>query len=949
MCGIVGLIYKDAQVDRYNFATMRDTMSHRGPDDADTEYFEDMHIALGQRRLSFLDLSSAGRQPMSNEDGKVWIVLNGEIYNYIELRKELEAAGHTFKTHTDTEVIVHGYEQWGEDVVNRLKGMFAFGVLDLARQKLFLARDRFGIKPLYYTITDKYVVFASELKAIVSCKDVPSEVDLTSIADYLVYRYVPSPKTIWKGIHKLPPAHTLTFDYRSFTAQTSEYWKLTFNQKNRSKPEQLAARFGVMLANSVAIHARADVPIGSFLSGGYDSSAVVHYLKEAGYTPDTFAIGFKDWDNSEHRYASMVADKLDVPFNFFLAEEATLDLLDIMPDVYDEPIADISILPTWLVSHEAAKKVKAVMSGEGADELLGGYWWQKKLYGMSNPEPVTWRDKLRKYLGQPAITEPIDRLEFYSEANAMGRFNREELLRAFAPELHSIVPQDPEWFYRQHFDSSLSPLKSFQRMDIKCFMGELVLVKVDRASMASSLEVRVPFLDHEIFDYVLTASEHRYFKPEVTKYLLNDNIKNHLPDEIMQRPKQGFVGPDDFYIKVDRYRSILKDCELVKAGIINQEYIDSLFETTEHWKLWKLAVLEGWYRRWVTGLPIESREHVFVFVVCGAKEHIDTLHYALRSLQNYSNKRILVVTDSARNEEAVRWDNIVDVNTPEEFNHHQASIYLKTGLNRFLPKGPLYCYLDTDVIAVDDRVDEIFSHYTGPINFAPDHCTMNYFSYSAVKCSCAEVYSREMAELLEVIAYSETAIPGEDWAAHWRRRFPDWTWLEEDNDWISPSGHRPREMNCVHLVEEIECKFNVRVTNPRWQHWNGGVFLFTRESDVFLNSWHNKTMEIFKDPKWKTRDQGTLIATAWEFGLQDTATLPRQFNLIVDYNSEEFNSISEDQETLTVDASKVQYTPRFVHVYHHFGDTTWNIWNWVETRAHAHTAVLKPATSPQKG
>jgi len=199
MCGIVGLIYKDAQVDRYNFATMRDTMSHRGPDDADTEYFEDMHIALGQRRLSFLDLSSAGRQPMSNEDGKVWIVLNGEIYNYIELRKELEAAGHTFKTHTDTEVIVHGYEQWGEDVVNRLKGMFAFGVLDLARQKLFLARDRFGIKPLYYTITDKYVVFASELKAIVSCKDVPSEVDLTSIADYLVYRYVPSPKTIWKG------------------------------------------------------------------------------------------------------------------------------------------------------------------------------------------------------------------------------------------------------------------------------------------------------------------------------------------------------------------------------------------------------------------------------------------------------------------------------------------------------------------------------------------------------------------------------------------------------------------------------------------------------------------------------------------------------------------------------------------------------------------------------
>ena len=266
MCGIVGQIARNHQVDVANFTAMRDTLSHRGPDDAASAFFEHGHVALGHRRLSFLDLSAAGRQPLCNETETVWIVFNGEIYNYVELRRDLEAAGHLFKTRTDTEVIVHGYEQWGEEVVTRLKGMFAFGLLDLNRKQLVLARDRFGIKPLYYSHSDSHFLFGSELKAIVASRDAVRDVDVSAMADYLVYRYVPSPKTIWKGISKLPPAHLMVLNYEHFRAETREYWSLEFGEKRRSSG-YLVARYGDLLSESVAIHARSDVEVGSFLSG----------------------------------------------------------------------------------------------------------------------------------------------------------------------------------------------------------------------------------------------------------------------------------------------------------------------------------------------------------------------------------------------------------------------------------------------------------------------------------------------------------------------------------------------------------------------------------------------------------------------------------------------------------------------------------------------------------
>jgi asparagine synthase (glutamine-hydrolysing) len=593
MCGIIGQIRQHGSIDRTVFIRMRDTLTHRGPDAADARFFAEETIALGHRRLSFLDLSEAGKQPMCNEDETVWITLNGEIYNYIELRSLLLEKGHTFKTQTDTEVIIHGYEEWGVNIINKLKGMFAFGLLDLRRRKLLLVRDRFGIKPLYYTHFDGQLIFASELKAIVECDDVKREMDMSSFADYFVYRYIPSPKTIWKNISKLPPAHYLTFDYADQTSELVEYWKINFSSYPENE-KTLIEEVDHMLETSVAIHARSDVPSGSFLSGGYDSSAVVYYLSKLGYRPDTFSIGFKGWENSEDQYAKIVSDHFHVPLTSLVVDDSNLDMMGMMAEVYDEPIADISILPTWLVSHSAVKKVKAVMSGEGADELFGGYSWQKKFFADQHS-----RSLFQKLFSDLSQRKADDTLAFYADAMAMGRFDRDELEQLLHPSQHRYIADDTDWFYRKNLDASLSPLKRIQRMDIKCFMGELVLTKIDRASMANSLEVRVPFLDHELFEKVLSVKEEVYFKQDVTKYLLYENIKNHLPREVLTRSKQGFVGPDSFYMNIGRYKSILDNATLCRDGLIRKEYYIQLLARSDHWRLWKLAVMELWYKRWV--------------------------------------------------------------------------------------------------------------------------------------------------------------------------------------------------------------------------------------------------------------------------------------------------------------------------------------------------------------
>lgn len=587
MCGIVGQISRNKQVDIENFNVMRDTLIHRGPDDFGTYKNQVGNIALGHRRLSFLDLSPLGRQPMLNQNNQIALTFNGEIYNYLELKEQL-ADGFAFKTDTDTEVIIAAYLKWGTESFKKLEGMFAFGILDEKKHKLYLCRDSFGIKPLYYHKNNNSLLFSSELKAICSSKEFYKELNLSSVSDYFTYRFVPSPKAIWKNTFKVKPAHFLEIDCNSLEIKEEEYWKLEVNNNKLNRAEAIE-QINAILKKSVDIHSRADVEIGSFLSGGYDSSAICHYLKKNKLQPKTFSIGFNKWKNSEHNYAKMVADHLELSNYHTIADNSSLELIDKMPIVYDEPIADISIIPTYLVSQLAKNQVKAVMSGEGADEIFVGYHWQKEYI---QQKQQNWLLTILKRQKKPSV------LDFYSKSMAMGAFDLSENKKLFTHDLHKEVNKDPYWFYRQYITDKFQGLKQIQYLDIKSFMGELVLTKIDRASMANSLEVRVPFLNRELFTKIFSLSESVYYNSSQTKDLLYENIKNHLPQKILARNKQGFVGPDKYYMNVDWYKEILLNGRLIKDKIINKNYVEYLLTLDYDWRLWKIAVFEKWYAHW---------------------------------------------------------------------------------------------------------------------------------------------------------------------------------------------------------------------------------------------------------------------------------------------------------------------------------------------------------------
>lgn len=591
MCGIIGQISFSNQIDEKVFSSMRDMLAHRGPDGYANWFSENRKIALGHRRLTLIDLTESGKQPMCNEDETLWLTFNGEIYNYVELKNELELSGHRFKSTTDSEVIIHGFEQWGKEVVNKLKGMFAFALWNENEKKLFLVRDRFGIKPLYYYQNKTRFIFASEIKAIVANSEVTREIDFSSMADYLTYRYIPSPKTIWKNIKKLPAANYLELDI-SGNIIVKEYWKIHYGSR-MIKAVDAIEKVDELLMNSVATHVRSDVPVGSFLSGGYDSSAMVYYLSRINYKPQTFSIGFKDWQDSEHFYAEMVAQQFGTKHTSIIVDAESLDILEKLAGVYDEPLADISIIPTYLVSKAASQNVKAVVSGEGADELFCGYSWH---YALSNTNAfVSNLLRLKSYFTSPEKNYFIGQ---YAQAMAMGRFKYDTISAILNPDLYNSIPQFSDWFYADNYKKNLSTIKAFQHMDIKCFMGELVLTKIDRASMANSLEVRVPFLDHELYEFVLSLDDSVYFKPGEKKFLLRENIKNHLPFKIMNRQKQGFVGPDSYYMNIEWYASLLRYGRLIKDQVIVKEELEKMIFQKDHWRLWKIAVLEMWYSKW---------------------------------------------------------------------------------------------------------------------------------------------------------------------------------------------------------------------------------------------------------------------------------------------------------------------------------------------------------------
>jgi asparagine synthase (glutamine-hydrolysing) len=592
VCGIVGQVGRRGALHRAesaaNLVAMRDALAHRGPDDAGVWMSADGRVGLGHRRLSIVDLTASGHQPMASEDGQLRLTLNGEIYNHRELRGQLEARGHRFHSTCDAEVVLHGYEEWGADVLPRLKGMFAFGLWNDREQELFLARDRFGIKPLYYFADADRLLFASEAKGLLAHPAVPREIDWSAVCDYLVYRYVPSPRCIFKGLAKLPPASWLRLG-RDGRATVNEYWTLPPGSRHL-RASQAAAAVDERLAATVREHLVSDVPIGSFLSGGYDSSALALYRNRLGAPGPSFAIGFENWPESEHRYAELVAAHLGLEHRSWVLGRESLALVQRLARTFDEPLADISSVPTFAVSHLASRSVKTAISGEGADELFCGYTWQQDFMAASGASGAT-------TAGDPTTD---DLVTFYAGAMSMGGFDRARLAALVAPDLHAHLPDDPWWFYRRLVRPELAPLQRLQWLDIKAFMGELVLTKVDRASMASSLEVRVPFLDHELVELLFSFDPSVYFRLGEQKPLLRANLAGRLPEVILQRRKQGFVGPDEYYKDIAWYSALLGESRLVRDGVLQGTAVAGLLAAADHWRLWKVAVLELWYREWTT-------------------------------------------------------------------------------------------------------------------------------------------------------------------------------------------------------------------------------------------------------------------------------------------------------------------------------------------------------------
>jgi len=592
VCGILAQVCNRQPIDERIFLRMRDTLAHRGPDDADTWTSSDGMVALGHRRLAIIDLSKLGRQPLSNEDGTIWLSYNGEIYNFQELRSTLESNGHRFRSHTDSEVIVHAYEEWGESCVNRFLGMFAFVIWDDGRQLLFGARDRLGVKPLHFSISESGFICASEIKAIVEHPDVPRILDQSAICDYLTYRYIPSPKTIWKSVRKLPPAHTFT--YRNGTLRTRRYW--TLEQGDTVIPKTDAVeQLAELLEDSVKIRLISDVPLGVFLSGGLDSSAIAWQMGRIADRVDSFTIGFGNGEKDETSDAAQMAEHLKTNHHAEILSESELENLSTLLWYFDEPFGASSMCPTFLVSRIARRNVTVALSGDGGDEALAGYNWYDSLLGIKPNFLRQWM-YTQKRRWQPAK----ERLAERYRQTTTPRFQRNQLHQLFSVPL-THLEDDELWFFEQAIRPDLNGVKQLQWLDTHTFLPEESLTKVDRASMANSLEVRSPFLDHRLFEWTFSLDEAVYFGG-IKKHLLKELLKHHLPERTIDKPKRGFSAPVNLYWNDVRCNQVLRESRAVADGLLNSKFMDNLIHQRDDRAIraqrWLLTVFELWYRKW---------------------------------------------------------------------------------------------------------------------------------------------------------------------------------------------------------------------------------------------------------------------------------------------------------------------------------------------------------------
>ena len=625
MCGFAGKLGPSAHapVDRGLIRAMGDSVAHRGPD-ADGFYFGE-GIGLAHRRLSIVDVAT-GQQPLSNEDDTVWVVFNGEIYNFAALRAELEGRGHRFRTHSDTEVIVHGYEEWGDGCVERFRGMFAFAVWDTRARRLLLARDRVGIKPLYYTQpADGGLVFGSEIKSILQDPAVDSSWSPEALDAYLTLLYVPAPATIYAEVRKLPPGHILVSDRRG--VRITKYWDLEFSGTGDPASErQYLDELDALLSESVRMRLISEVPLGAFLSGGIDSATVVAFMAE---TSDAevlaSSVGFADAAHNELARARRIADHLGCRLETTLVAPRVEDLLPRLAWHLDEPFADSSAVPTYCVSAAARQRVTVALSGDGGDELWAGYPWHRV---------ERWEWQARERLGPagcglasslghllPLSTKGARSLRHLGlpPAHACARkhgyqqFDESGKQALYSGDLaHAVRESDPFAPFRKAYADCQSPdpLDRAMYVDVKTYLPDDILTKVDKMSMAVSLEARVPLLDHKLLEFAARVPSSLKLRRGVSKYLLRRVLERRVPRSITNGPKQGFTAPIAEWLRgplKGLAADLLLDGRLKDRGIFHAPAVARLWDDHQQGRrdhrhrLWSLVMLELWFREFADG------------------------------------------------------------------------------------------------------------------------------------------------------------------------------------------------------------------------------------------------------------------------------------------------------------------------------------------------------------
>lgn len=625
MCGIVGLVRNDGlDVDQALLGRMCAAISHRGPDD--DGFYVNGPIGLGMRRLSIIDLKS-GQQPIHNQDRTAWIVFNGEIYNYRELREKLEKLGHTFYTNSDTEAIIHAYDRYGPDCPKHLRGMFAFAIWDERTQELFLARDRVGKKPLLYAQANGQLIFGSEFSALLLHPDIGRDVDFQALDHYLSFMCVPAPLTAYRSIQKLEPGHTLR--WRKGTLTVERYWQPDFSKKIVVSEEEAGERAIEILRDSVRVRLMSEVPLGAFLSGGIDSSAVVALMSEVSSDPvKTFSIGFEEQDFSELHHARRVAEHVGADHHEFIVRPDALEVLPLLVEHYGEPFADSSAIPTYYVARETRKHVTVALNGDGGDESFAGY----ERYAAMRLAEVYYRLPaiMRGSLVEPAVgliptsegrrSRVRDAKRFLRAASLpkvdrylrwVSVFDRDakadlysESFKNETANAHASALLDP-WFAKAN---GAGIVDAAQLADIMTYLPNDLLVKVDIATMAVSLEARSPFLDHHVIEFAASLPERLKLRGLTTKYLLKRVLKKLLPAENLQRRKMGFGVPIGHWFrgKLQPFlRETLLSEKALNRGLFRPQAVSRLVELHTHserdysHQLWTLLMLELWFERFI--------------------------------------------------------------------------------------------------------------------------------------------------------------------------------------------------------------------------------------------------------------------------------------------------------------------------------------------------------------